>query len=156
MLGLATRPVDLDDLVFDEARRLRDTTTLAIDTNAVSPGRVAGDAGALARVVRNVAANAARHTATSIAFSLEEHNGCVTLTVDDDGPGIPPDDRSRVFRRFVRLDDARARDQGGSGLGLAIVSELVRVHGGSVTIDESPLGGARLLLRVPSFSSGSA
>ena len=64
MLGLSTRPVDVDDLVFGEARRLRESTTLSIDTNAVSAGRVAGDARALARAVRNIGTNAARHTAS--------------------------------------------------------------------------------------------
>jgi len=71
------------------------------------------------------------------------------VTVDDDGPGVPPDDRERVFERFVRLDDARSRDAGGSGLGLAIVREIAVRHGGSTRLTESPLGGARAELRLP-------
>jgi signal transduction histidine kinase len=155
MLSLSTRPVDVDDLVFAEARRLRDTTVLSIDTHAVSAGRVVGDARALARVVRNVADNAARHAVGSIAFSLDGRDGLVSLTVDDDGPGVPSEERARVFERFVRLDDARARDEGGSGLGLAIVAELVQAHGGVVALDESPQGGARLFIRLPAFSTES-
>ncbi|MDZ4827963.1 MAG: HAMP domain-containing sensor histidine kinase [Actinomycetota bacterium] len=155
MLRLASRPVDVDDLVFDEARRLRDSTTLTVDTSAVSAGRVAGDARALARALRNVAANAARHARTSVAFALEEGDGFVTLAVDDDGMGVAEGDRERVFQRFVRLDDARARDEGGSGLGLAIVAELVTAHHGTVVMDESPQGGARLVIRIPVFSPGS-
>ena len=131
------------------------TTTLSIDTNAVSAGRVAGDARALARAVRNIGTNAARHAASSIAFALEEDDGFVTFTVDDDGPGIPTDERTRVLQRFVRLDDALGRDEGGSGLGLAIVAELVHAHGGTVTIGESPQGGARVVVRMPAFSGES-
>ncbi|HWC43818.1 MAG TPA: ATP-binding protein, partial [Actinomycetota bacterium] len=69
--------------------------------------------------------------------------------VEDDGPGIPETDRERVFERFVRLDDARARDDGGSGLGLAIVAELVAAHGGTVAVATSPLGGARVEVVLP-------
>ena len=71
------------------------------------------------------------------------------LTVDDDGPGIPESERARVLERFVRLDEARSRDDGGSGLGLAIVDEVARAHGGSVSIFESPLGGARIEVMLP-------
>jgi signal transduction histidine kinase len=73
----------------------------------------------------------------------------VVLTVDDDGPGIPDAERERVLQRFVRLDEARSRDDGGSGLGLAIVDEVARAHGGSVSISQSPLGGARIEVRLP-------
>jgi signal transduction histidine kinase len=76
-------------------------------------------------------------------------DGDVRLTVDDDGPGIPESERERVLQRFVRLDDARSRDDGGSGLGLAIVDEIVRAHGGSVSISRSALGGARIEVTLP-------
>jgi signal transduction histidine kinase len=71
------------------------------------------------------------------------------MEVDDDGPGVPEADRERVFERFVRLDDARARDAGGGGLGLAIVSELIGAHGGTVALAASPLGGARVEVSLP-------
>ena len=73
----------------------------------------------------------------------------VVLTVDDDGAGIPEDQRERVFERFVRLDEARSRDAGGSGLGLAIVREIVRAHGGEATATASALGGARFSISLP-------
>lgn len=73
----------------------------------------------------------------------------MTLAVEDDGPGVPPDQRRRVFERFVRLDDARARDGGGSGLGLAIVAEVVAAHGGTVRITDAALGGARVEITLP-------
>jgi signal transduction histidine kinase len=148
-LQLRRRPVDLDDLVFDEARRLRDATDLRIETTAVSAGRVRGDAASLRRVLRNLGDNAARHARGHVAFALGEHDGAVQLDVDDDGPGIAADDRQRVFERFVRLDDARARDSGGSGLGLAIVAEVVSAHGGAITISDSGLGGTRVEVRFP-------
>ncbi len=143
------RPVDLDDLVFAEAARLRAATALRIDTSAVSGGRVLGDPRALSRILRNLADNAARHASGAVVFSLQELNGHVVAVVDDDGPGIPPEQRERVFERFVRLDEARSRDHGGSGLGLSIVAQLVAVHRGSVRVDGAPLGGARFELRFP-------
>jgi signal transduction histidine kinase len=148
-LALRRRPVDLDDLVFDEARRLREATGLRVDTTAVSAGRVDGDAAGLRRVLRNLGGNATRHAAGHLALSVAERDGQVVLAVDDDGPGIPEADRERVFERFVRLDDARARDDGGSGLGLAIVAELVAAHGGTVAVASSPLGGARVQVALP-------
>jgi len=143
------RPVDLDDLVFEEARRLREAGALRVDTTAVSAGRVEGDPAGLRRMLRNLGDNAARHASGRLAFSVTERDGAVLFGVDDDGPGIPEKDRQRVFERFVRLDDARARDDGGSGLGLAIVAELVAAHGGTVAIASSPLGGTRVEVTLP-------
>jgi signal transduction histidine kinase len=142
-------PLDVDDLVFDEARRLRATGTLRIDTTAVSAGRVDGDVAGLRRVLLNLGDNAARHARSRVAFAVAEQNGAVVLDIDDDGPGIDQADRERVKERFVRLDEARTRDAGGSGLGLAIVVELVAAHHGSVEITGSPLGGARIEVRLP-------
>ena len=73
----------------------------------------------------------------------------MVLTVDDDGTGIAPDERDRIFERFVRLEEARDRDSGGSGLGLAIVREIALAHGATVVVTESQLGGARFELRFP-------
>jgi signal transduction histidine kinase len=148
-LPMRRRHVDLDDLVFDEARRLRDGTDLHVDVGAVSAGRVDGDADGLRRVLRNLGENAARHASSRVGFALAERDGAAVLAVDDDGPGIPEADRERVLERFVRLDDARARDAGGSGLGLAIVAELVAAHGGAVRVVDSPLGGARVEVSLP-------
>jgi signal transduction histidine kinase len=143
-LPLRHRAVDLDDLVLEEARRLRETTSVDIDTTRLSAARIMGDAASLRRVLRNVGENAVRHCRDRVAFALWHDAREVVLEVDDDGPGIAPADRDRVFERFVRLDDARARDGGGSGLGLAIVTEVVAAHGGAVAILDSPLGGTRV------------
>jgi signal transduction histidine kinase len=146
---LSREPVDLDDLAFDEARRLRATTSKRVDTSGVGAARVQGDADALRRMVRNLGENAARHASSRVDIALTGLGDDVVLTVDDDGPGIPESERQRVLRRFVRLDEARSRDDGGSGLGLAIVDEVARAHGGSVSISQSPLGGACVEVRLP-------
>lgn len=140
--------IDLDDLALAEARRVR-RTGLAVDTSGIAPGRVRGDEVALAQVVRNLVDNAARHATATLAIAVRDVVGGVELVVDDDGPGVPEADRGRVFERFVRLDEARARDAGGSGLGLAIVREIVAAHGGVVQVSTSPLGGARFVVRLP-------
>jgi signal transduction histidine kinase len=150
-LQLQQRPVDLDDLVFEEAQRLREATTLRVDTTRVSAGRVSGDRAALWRVLRNLGDNAVRHATSQVAFTLGVQDGAVVLDVDDDGPGIAPADRQRVFERFVRLDDARARDAGGSGLGLAIVAEVIGAHRGTISVGNSGLGGARVEVRLPAI-----
>lgn len=145
-----TQDVDLDDIVFEEARRLRGTTSLTVDTTAVSGGQVRGDPMRLRRMIANLAENAGRHARSRVDFSLgEQPDGSVLLRVDDDGSGIPAPDRERVFERFVRLDDARSRDDGGYGLGLAIVAEVAAAQGGSASAVESPSGGARLEIRLP-------
>ena len=84
----------------------------------------------LQRVVRNLLDNAARHASTTVAVGLRPTTRTVELTVDDDGPGIPPEDRELVFERFTRLDDGRARDAGGLGLGLSMVKSITEHHGG--------------------------
>ena len=104
---------------------------------------------ALAQVVQNLVDNAARHADAAMAIAVREVDGGVELVVEDDGPGIPEEDRQRVFDRFVRLDEARARDAGGSGLGLAIVQKIVTAHGGTVAVSSSGLGGARFVVRLP-------
>ena len=144
----ADQDVDLDDLALAEARRVV-RSGLDVDTRGVGAGRVRGDLTALAQVVRNLVDNAARHADAAIALGVRDAGGLVELVVEDDGPGIPEDQRERVFERFVRLDEARARDAGGSGLGLAIVKEIVAAAGGDVAVSSSALGGARFVVRLP-------
>ena len=141
--------VDLDDLVLEEATRLRAIAAAAIDTQGVGAGRVLGDRSQLERLVRNLCDNAARYARASIALGVVSRDGDVLLTVDDDGPGIPVADRDRAFDRFVRFDEARDRPSGGTGLGLAIVREIARAHGGDAEIGDAPLGGLRASVRLP-------
>jgi signal transduction histidine kinase len=141
--------VDLDDIVLEEVERIRQANGTSIDAGKLSGGRVKGDARRLTRLVGNLLENAARHARTKVAVALQEDRGEVVLRVDDDGPGIPEKDRARVFERFVRLDQARDRDSGGTGLGLAIVAEVAALHGGTSRVLESPMGGARIEVRLP-------
>jgi signal transduction histidine kinase len=142
------RDVDLDDVALVEAARVV-RSGLHVDTAGVGPARVRGDTTSLAQVVRNLVDNAARHADAVVAVGVRVTGDAVELVVEDDGPGIAEEHRDRVFERFVRLDDARARDAGGSGLGLAIVREIVAAHGGTVTVDGSQRGGARFVVRLP-------
>lgn len=146
-VGDRRREVDLDDLARTEASRLRNG--LVIDTSQVGDGRVLGDELALGQVVRNLMDNAARHAQGRVEVAVHRAGPRVVLTVDDDGAGVPEDQRERVFERFVRLDEARARDDGGSGLGLAIVREITRAHGGEAAVSGSALGGARFTVDLP-------
>jgi signal transduction histidine kinase len=109
---------------------------------------VEGEPDALARTVTNLLDNAVRHAASTVTLAARPHGDQAVITVTDDGPGIPAADRKRVFDRFTRLDDGRARDAGGAGLGLAIVRELVRRHHGTITLgDAGP--GLRAEVRLP-------
>jgi signal transduction histidine kinase len=146
------RAVDLDDIVFAEVARRRAAGTasgiVSIVTAEVSAGLVEGDPELLRRVVRNLLDNAVRHAHSQVRVGVSTSDGRVELVVLDDGPGIPGQLRSRVFERFLRLDDARGRDDGGSGLGLAIVREAVLAHGGSVTVEDAR-PGARFVVWFP-------
>jgi signal transduction histidine kinase len=144
-----SEPLDLDDLVFDEARRVRTSTSLRIDVHGVSGGRILGNRTELDRLVRNLMDNAVRHGRAVVELSLREEHDRVVLVVEDDGPGVPEGERSRVFERFVRLDDARGRDAGGSGLGLAIVHDVAAAHGATVRVLDGELGGARFEVAFP-------
>ena len=145
--GTQREPVDLDEIVLSEARRLRSRSSHIIDTTAVSGAQVIGSPGELLRAIRNLLDNANRHAASTVTLTLEEHDDCVTLVVSDDGPGIPVEQQADIFERFTRLDDARARDAGGAGLGLAITRAVVTAHGGTISVENLP--GARFTVRLP-------
>ncbi|HEX5255838.1 MAG TPA: ATP-binding protein, partial [Mycobacterium sp.] len=129
----------------DRARR---DTQCVIHTD-IRPVRLEADPVAMSRMIRNLVENAVRHAVSCVAIEVGRRDGTAILTVSDDGPGIAPADRSRVFERFVRLDSDRARSGGGTGLGLAIVAEVVAAHGGVVTIDAPPRGGTEMVVTLP-------
>jgi signal transduction histidine kinase len=147
--------VDLDEIVLTEARRLRSRTPHRVDTSAVSGAQLVANSDQLVRAVRNLLDNAARHAASTVTVALHESECDAVLSVADDGPGIPPDQRERVFERFTRLDGARTRDGGGTGLGLAIAHEVVAFHGGTITIDGNGGGaGVRFTMSLPLTPAG--
>jgi signal transduction histidine kinase len=104
----------------------------------------------LGRVLANLVDNAVRHAGSAVVLAARAEGGRAVLTVVDDGPGIPAEERERVFERFARLDDARDRDAGGTGLGLAIVQELLRRSDATITLQDNPSGpGLAAIVRLP-------
>ncbi len=143
-LTLVDAEVDLDDVVAAVVRARGLPVAVHLE-----PARVRGDAARLGRVVRNLLENAERHRHDSVRVRLSRVGDQALLEVDNDGPLVPVEDRTRIFSRFVRLDDSRTRETGGAGLGLAIVAEVVAAHGGTVEADESPDGWCRFEVRLP-------
>lgn len=163
------RPVDLAELVREEVLgRAAGRTPVTVDIEPTSartgkaPGKSPGDSlgkltaevtgsrGQLARLIGNLLDNAQRHARTEVTVSVRPRDGRIVLAVTDDGTGVPESERERIFERFVRLDEARSRDDGGAGLGLAIARDVAYRHGGTLTVGAAPTGGARFELRLPS------
>lgn len=139
--------VDLDEIVLAQRPRM---TTVSLDLAGVSAGRVWGNEGELTSVVRNLMDNAARHAEAQVQVSLQQAGPWVVLRVGDDGPGVPVEQRASIFERFARLDAGRERDAGGAGLGLALTKRIVEQHGGRISVEDSPLGGAGFVVALPS------
>ncbi len=120
----------------------------------VPAGTLTADPDRVAQALRNLIANAIEHTRVDdglVRLRVQVAGGFLRFIVEDDGPGIPADQRERVFYRFHRTDSARSRSSGGTGLGLAIVRAIADAHGGSVRAEAAPEGGARMVLEVPGF-----
>ncbi len=146
-LGEQSSPTDiaamLDELKADSERHGH-RATVAFH----GPPEVSVRPAAFKRCLANLVSNAGRFAA-SVAITGHRDHRWLTVTVDDDGPGIPQALREDVFKPFLRLDDARNQDEGGTGLGLAIARDIARSHGGDITLGDSPLGGLRATVRVP-------
>lgn len=145
--GESAAPTDMAaflDELKDDAERHGHRTTVVFHGAPVVTVRPA----AFKRCLGNLVSNAARY-ANAIAITGHRDHRYLTVTVDDDGPGIPADQREEVFKPFLRLDDARNVDEGGTGLGLAIARDIARSHGGDITLADSPLGGLRAIVKVP-------
>ncbi|MGA2454659.1 MAG: ATP-binding protein [Solirubrobacteraceae bacterium] len=129
------------------------------ELGAVPRGTLRADPDRLAQALRNLVGNAIEHTAPEhglVRMRVQAlAGGRIRFLVEDDGPGIPLDQRERVFHRFHRTDPARDRASGGTGLGLAIVRAIADAHGGTVTAGASPEGGARFELELPGFTPSS-
>ncbi|WP_030789401.1 sensor histidine kinase [Streptomyces sp. NRRL S-920] len=139
--------VDLAAFVREElSQRTRDRVDVHTDLTSVE---IAGSRGQLARVLGNLLNNAQRHAVSRVTVTTRADGAWAVLEVSDDGSGVPPGERERIFERFVRLDDARTRDEGGAGLGLAIARDVAARHGGTLGVGEAPSGGALFELRLP-------
>jgi signal transduction histidine kinase len=149
--GTRHEELDLADVVRQETARRRPSPHLTITTETPGlPVAVHGHHALLGRVLGNLLDNAERHAASTVTVRLTHDRAGreAVLDVIDDGPGIPPEHRQRIFERFTRLDDARARDTGGAGLGLAIAHRVTTTHHGTLTLN--PTGaGAHFTLRLP-------
>jgi signal transduction histidine kinase len=151
--------VDLAELADEEARRRApDREGVTIEVDAPAAALVQGSRTQLRRAVVNLLDNAGRHARSTVRLSVLQRDGRIRVLVDDDGPGIPEADRERVFERFTRLDEHRARTtgSGGAGLGLSLVRRIAERHGGTATVGTAPLGGARLVVDLPRHRSRSA
>ena len=146
---LSAHEVDLDVVVTAVLRRHRDDREIRVDGSAISAARTVGDERLLHRAIDNLVVNAMRHARSAVTVSVAETPAGCTIDVDDDGHGIDPRDRERIFERFTRLDEARTRDAGGAGLGLAIAREVVHRHHGSIDVDDRPGGGTRMRITLP-------
>ncbi|MFE9572966.1 sensor histidine kinase [Streptomyces sp. NPDC006692] len=150
-LAAQQRPVDLAGLFVE----IRTTTPAAaahgvhIDLKVARGVVIVGDPTHLERMLRNIVDNAVRYARTTVTVTATTGADTVHIGVDDDGPGIPAEDRERVFGRFVRLDDSRERGTGNSGLGLAIAREIVLAHDGRIAITSSPAAGTRVTIVLP-------
>ncbi|MFE3741004.1 ATP-binding protein [Streptomyces sp. NPDC059134] len=142
---------DLGALVREEVSQ-RATDRIPVAVRAREGFDVLGSRGQLARVLGNLLDNAQRHAAGSVEASVRRVGAWVVLAVADDGAGVPEAERERIFERFVRLDDARSRDDGGAGLGLAIARDVAERHGGTLTVGGAPSGGALFELRLPAVT----
>jgi len=151
---VAGGPVDLTGVVADAVAAVAaDARARGVRVVVSGEGTGYGTPDAVGRVVRNLVANAVRHARSTVEVRVgtaaDEGAARARVVVDDDGRGVAPADRERVFERFVRLDEARERDTGGAGLGLAIAREVARELGGDVRLDTAPAGGARAVLELP-------
>ncbi|MDQ2738517.1 MAG: HAMP domain-containing histidine kinase [Actinomycetota bacterium] len=152
LLAANWQPVDIAVLL----RAVRASVAvhhIELDIETTSSASVTGNPDHLQRLLRNVMDNAIRYADSQVVIRVASDQGQVTITVDDDGPGVPAAERQRVFDRFVRLNASRERGSGTTGLGLAIALEIARAHRGTITIDQSPSGGARVLIRLPAAAA---
>ena len=148
-LPMQRAEVDLDDLMDTEVLRLRAGNGDLKVISDVQPVRVIGDPLRLSQLIRNLVDNAARAAHSTVRLSTARQNGSAIVTIEDDGDGIPEEDRLRVFERFVRLDTSRSRSSGGSGLGLSIVQEIINAHDGTVILSAAAGGGTTATVTLP-------
>jgi signal transduction histidine kinase len=150
---LVLEAVDLDEWLANLLAELGDEL-LAVDIQLMVPdrryaSRVKLDTRLMGRAVKNLLRNAHRHASQRIRLSYNQTNELASIVVEDDGSGVPEQDRERIFAPFARLDAARDRESGGVGLGLAIVSQIARWHRGRVWVEDGEMGGARFVIQWP-------
>lgn len=147
--ALRRETVDLAELLHSTVAALPPgTQSLAIEQSG-ELGTIDADPRLLGRALSNLLRNAQKYAAASIRLSARHEGKRLLVAVEDDGPGIPAKERERIFEPFYRLDRSRDRATGGFGLGLSIARKAVLLHGGTVTVEESALGGAKFVISLP-------
>ncbi|MEW6023547.1 MAG: ATP-binding protein [Pseudomonadota bacterium] len=147
--ALQRETVDVAALLASAAAALPPgAPALSVDAGA-DAGTIEADPRLLARALSNLLRNAQKYAGATIRLSAAREADKLVIAVEDDGPGIPEEERERIFEPFYRLDRSRDRATGGFGLGLAIARKAVLLHGGNVTVDQSALGGARFTVTLP-------
>jgi two-component system osmolarity sensor histidine kinase EnvZ len=142
-----TTPTDLSEILQDVAAGARrDNASVAVGWQGDMEVELRPLA--IKRCLTNLLSNALRYGKRAELYAARGRTS-VEITVDDDGPGIPPDKYEDVFRPFYRLDESRNVDTGGVGLGLTIARDVARSHGGDMALSPSPLGGLRVIVRLP-------
>ena len=163
MQPVQIRPLSLVRSVAEDIQAARAGSHIRVEVLG-QESHLRADPDRLRQVLVNLVENAFKHAQSRIQLTVQapqggqpdgQHAG-LALHIDDDGPGIPVEERERVFENFVRLETSRSRDSGGTGLGLAVVRALMLAHGGEIELGSSPLGGTRATLRFPSAAQSSA
>lgn len=146
---LQVKPVELGTVLHECLAMLPPSPHTLEPLLAEDLGRLALDRRLLGRAVCNLLRNAQKYAESRIVLAAKRTDDAVEITVDDDGPGIPLEEREKIFEPFYRLDRSRDRATGGFGLGLSIARKAVALHGGSLRADSSPLGGASFIITLP-------
>lgn len=144
-----SQPVDVGAVVVECLRQTAEPAGRTVHVDLTGDTTLALRPTAFRRLVANLIGNAARYGNSAVWVSAERREGWLVLTVEDDGPGIPEDEREAVFRPFYRLDAARNQDVTGTGLGLAIARDVARSHGGDIELGPSGHGGLKATVRLP-------
>jgi signal transduction histidine kinase len=148
-LAVDAVPIDFYDMLFEEVASLRQRYPVNVDDTGVQPLIGTSDPRLLSHAVRNLLDNAAHYASSTVAVSCREKDGMIRITVSDDGPGIPEEDRERVFGRFVRLESSRDRASGSTGLGLSVARGIIERLGGAIWFAEPEIGGATAVIELP-------
>ena len=140
--------IDMNELILSVLNKYRTKDAFIRYKTNDQVSAIQGREQALKRALTNVISNALKYGKT-VAVALESNERQLEITVDDDGPGIPEDKREDVFKAFYRLEESRNKETGGIGLGLAITKDVIASHGGKIALQDSPLGGLRVLISIP-------
>ena len=140
--------VDMNEMILSILNKFRNSKTMIRYSTNDQVSAIQGREQALKRAITNIIANAFYYGKT-VAVSLESNSKKMEITIEDDGPGIPPDKREDVFKAFYRIEGSRNKETGGVGLGLSIAKDVITSHGGTIELGDSSMGGLRVLISIP-------